>query len=49
MRRFADLHLKPHIEDTDQVEKLIKKASELGYRMVAMSLPKVESLYQEAS
>jgi len=39
MRRFADLHLKPHIEDTDQVEKLIKKASELGYRMVAMSLP----------
>lgn len=39
MRRFADLHLRPHIEDSDQVERMIEKASKLGYRMVAISFP----------
>jgi RNase P/RNase MRP subunit p30 len=39
MRRFADLHLCPSIEDSDQVERMIGKASELGYRMVAISVP----------
>ncbi|MFQ5758784.1 MAG: RNase P subunit p30 family protein [Candidatus Bathyarchaeia archaeon] len=39
MRRFADLHLRPSIEDLDQVERMISKASELGYQMVAISLP----------
>ena len=39
MRRFADLHLRPSIEDPDQVEKMIGKSSELGYQMVAISLP----------
>lgn len=39
MRRFADLHLRPSIEDRDQVERMVSKSSELGYRMIAISLP----------
>lgn len=39
MRRFADLHLRPSIENPDQVERIISKSSELGYRMVAIPLP----------
>ncbi len=39
MRRFADLRLRPSIEDIDQVEGMISKSSELGYQMVAISLP----------
>jgi len=39
MRRFADLHLCPSIEDPDQVERMISKSSELGYQMIAMSVP----------
>jgi RNase P/RNase MRP subunit p30 len=39
MRRFADLYLRPHIEDSDHVERMIEQASERGYQMVAISLP----------
>ena len=39
MRRFADLHLRPSIENLDQVDRMISKSSELGYQMVAISLP----------
>ena len=39
MRRFADMHLRPSIEEPDQVERMVSKASELGYHMVAISLP----------
>lgn len=39
MRGFADLHLCPSIEDPDQVERMIGKSAELGYRMIAISLP----------
>lgn len=39
MRRFVDLHLRPSIEDLDQVEKMVSKSSELGYHLVGISLP----------
>ncbi len=39
MRRFADLHLRPSVENVDQVERMISKSSELGYQMIAISLP----------
>jgi len=39
MRRFADIHLRPSIEDSDRVERMISKSSELGYQMIAISLP----------
>ena len=39
MRRFADLHLCPSIENLDQVERMVSKDSELGYQIVAISLP----------
>jgi ribonuclease P/MRP protein subunit RPP1 len=40
MRRFADLHLRPPIENLDQVERMISRSSKLGYQMVAMPLPR---------
>jgi len=39
MRRFVDLHLRPPINDPHQVSLMIQRASELGYRMVAIPLP----------
>jgi len=39
MRRYADLRLCPSIEDPDQVERMVSKSSELGYHMVAISIP----------
>ena len=39
MRRFADLHLSAPIRDLDQVERMIRKSSELGYRPVGLILP----------
>lgn len=39
MRRFVDLHLRPMISDPNQVESMISKSSELGYRLVGISLP----------
>ena len=38
MRRFADLHLRPPVTDLNQVERMIRKSSALGYQMVALSL-----------
>jgi len=39
VRRFVDLHLRPSIKDLDQVENMVRKSSELGYRLVGVSLP----------
>lgn len=39
MRKFADLHLRPPIEALNQLERMISKSSELGYQMVAITLP----------
>jgi len=39
MRKFADLHLKPSLEDFEQVKSLINKSAELGFQMVGLSLP----------
>lgn len=38
MRRFADLHLQPPITTSNQLEKLINNASELGYHLVGIPL-----------
>jgi len=39
MRRFVDLRLRPSINDPDQVEGMVRKASELGYGLVGIPLP----------
>lgn len=39
MRKFSDLHLRPSINNLSQVEKMIKRSSDLGYQLVGMSLP----------
>jgi len=39
MRKFVDLHLRAPIKDLDQVERMVKKSSELGYRLVGIPLP----------
>ncbi len=39
MRKFADLHLHPPIESLSRLERIISKSFELGYRMVAITLP----------
>ncbi len=39
MRKFADLHLKPSLEDLEQVCGMINKSAELGFHMVGLSLP----------
>jgi RNase P/RNase MRP subunit p30 len=38
-RRFADLHLLPKLGDDEQIKSMLRKASELGYRLVAVPLP----------
>jgi RNase P/RNase MRP subunit p30 len=38
-RTFADLHLRPNLRDFEQVGHMIQKASELGYHLIAISLP----------
>ncbi|UCC58036.1 MAG: hypothetical protein JSW14_06675 [Candidatus Bathyarchaeum sp.] len=38
MRRFADLHLRVPLNDLLQMEKMVRKASELGYSLVAIPL-----------
>lgn len=40
MRRFADLHLCPPIENLDQVKRMVGRSSELGYALVGITLPK---------
>ncbi|UCE57572.1 MAG: hypothetical protein JSW19_04270 [Candidatus Bathyarchaeota archaeon] len=39
MRRFVDLHLRAQIKDLNQVERMVKKSSELGYHLVGLVLP----------
>lgn len=39
MRKFADLHLMPSLEDLEQVKSMINKSAELGFRTVGLSLP----------
>ena len=39
MKRFVDLHLRAPIKDPYQVERMIRKSSELGYRLVGLMLP----------
>jgi len=39
MRRFADLHLRSPIRNLDQLERMVSKSSELGYRLVGIPLP----------
>jgi len=39
MRKFADLHLKPSLEDFEQVKSMINKCAELGFQMVGLSFP----------
>lgn len=38
-RIYADLHICPNLRDSEQVERMIRKASKLGYCLIAMSLP----------
>lgn len=38
-RRFADLHLQPNLSDMEQTRHMLAKATELGYRLVAVPLP----------
>ena len=38
MRMFVDLHLRPYIKDLNQVKNMVRKSSELGYRLVGLSL-----------
>ena len=39
MKHFADLHLRAPIRNLPKAENMIKKASELGYQLVAIPLP----------
>ncbi len=39
MRRFVDLHLRAPIKDHGQVERMVRKSFELGYRQVGILLP----------
>lgn len=38
-RIFADLHLRPPLEQIDETKRLIKRAIELGYHMIGIPLP----------
>lgn len=38
-RKFADLHLCPDLENDEQVARMIRKVSELGYQLIAIPLP----------
>ena len=39
MRKFVDLHLRAQIKDLDQVERMVRRSSELGYHLVGILLP----------
>ncbi|MBE0512271.1 hypothetical protein IBX38_04395 [Candidatus Bathyarchaeota archaeon] len=39
MKKFVDLHLRAPIKDLDQVERMVRKSSELGYRLVGILVP----------
>jgi RNase P/RNase MRP subunit p30 len=36
---YADLHLCPDLKDSEQVSRMINKASTLGYRLIAITFP----------
>jgi RNase P/RNase MRP subunit p30 len=36
---YADLHLCPDLKDSEQVSRIINKASTLGYRLIAITFP----------
>ncbi len=38
-RKYADLHLCPDLGNDEQVTRMIRKASELGYQLIAIPLP----------
>ena len=43
MKKFVDLHLHPNLDNKEQTEKLIDKASDLGYSLVGITLsPKIK-------
>jgi RNase P/RNase MRP subunit p30 len=55
-RKYADLHLCPDLGNDEQVTRMIKKASELGYQLIAIPLPqnfpeekirKLQNIHQE--
>jgi len=39
-RKYPDLHLCPDLGNDEEVVRMIRKASELGYHLIAMSLPR---------
>lgn len=39
MKQFADLHLQPNLDRKEQIEKMMSKASDLGYTLLGVSLP----------
>ncbi|PVX23938.1 MAG: hypothetical protein CW691_09095 [Candidatus Bathyarchaeum sp.] len=39
MKRFADIHLRVPLKDVRQAEKMIQKASELGYSTIGIPFP----------
>ena len=39
MKRFADLNLRAPINNTSQIERMVKNAHELGYSLVGIPLP----------
>jgi RNase P/RNase MRP subunit p30 len=39
MRKFVDLHLRAPIKDLYQVDRMVRKSSELGYRLVGILVP----------
>jgi len=46
-RTFADLHLCPNVKDSEKVSRIASKASKLGYRLIAITLP--SNITQEES
>jgi len=38
-RTYADLHLRPDLRNNEQVTHMIRKASQLGYRLIAIPIP----------
>jgi len=47
VKGFIDLHLRPNLEERVEIECIIKRAAELGYRAVGVSLPQ-EKLQESA-
>lgn len=46
-RIFADLHLQPNLSDIEQTRRMVAKASELGYRLIAIPAPLSPSLAEK--